>query len=285
VPIVMPGTWVEMFANAAEKLPYAIIAADMNKPGAKLICVNPAFEALTRYCAARAIGRNCRFLQGEKTEAKAVHELVEGLRMAQPVQVELTNYRADGTGFRNLLSLQPVHDCDGVYRYCIGVLADASELSASDRKDYQRLCGLLPRLCEDDGLEVDPSMSYVIEPVSPETRYSVAELVFLNDIQYTLSSLARDEGLIQRFGRFLGPRQVVLDFWNEASEVDTIFDDHQRQERAADARSSLSTLTLTIRWCRRWGRLPTLATSQRSRSTCSRSSSLMSSLIRSNAPP
>jgi hypothetical protein len=70
---------------------------------------------------------------------------VEGLRSARPVKLlELTNYRADGSPFRNLLSVQPVHDSSGEYRYCIGVLADASTLKSDERADYERLCRLLP---------------------------------------------------------------------------------------------------------------------------------------------
>jgi len=55
------------------------------------------------------------------TEQDELTVLVGAIRAALPVQVELTNYKEDGTSFRNLLSLQPVHDSNGVYRFCIAL--------------------------------------------------------------------------------------------------------------------------------------------------------------------
>ena len=86
---VQPGTWVEMLTQATAELPYAVIAADMYEPGAKLVCVNRAFEKLTGYDEEASVGRNCRFLQGAKTEPQAVQQLVDALRMhAGQVQAE-----------------------------------------------------------------------------------------------------------------------------------------------------------------------------------------------------
>eukprot|EP00966_Prymnesium_polylepis_P303856 7019730-Prymnesium_polylepis.1 len=87
----------------------------MHQPGAKLVSVNPAFEELTGYPAEEAVGENCRFLQGAETEQDAILQLVEALRAAEPVQLEITNYKRDGSKFTNLLSLQPVHDSRGAY--------------------------------------------------------------------------------------------------------------------------------------------------------------------------
>ena len=49
------------------------------------------------------------------------------------MSLELTICRKDGHSFRNLPSVQPVPDTDSVYRYSIGVLADALLLSAPQR--------------------------------------------------------------------------------------------------------------------------------------------------------
>ena len=48
--------------------------------------------------------------------------------------VRITNYRKDGSSFVNLLSLRPVHDSNGVYRFCIGVQFDAT-VSPRNRMD------------------------------------------------------------------------------------------------------------------------------------------------------
>ena len=104
LPTVGGATWLEQFESAVEGLPFACCAADMQQPGARLVCVNGAFERLTGYGRDFAVGRNCRFLQGADTEPAAVQQLVEALRDARPTAVELTNYRRDGSAFRNALS-------------------------------------------------------------------------------------------------------------------------------------------------------------------------------------
>ena len=150
-----------MLRKATENLPFAVIASDMFEPGAKLVSVNAAFEQLTGYEREEVLGRNCRFLQGEETEQDAVQQLVDALREARPVQVELTNYRNDGAPFRNLLSLRPVHDSNGRYRYCIGILADAATLTPALLDGISRLYRMLPTSfdhnCEWPGYRTSPT--------------------------------------------------------------------------------------------------------------------------------
>ena len=43
------ATWVEMLAQATRGLSFALCLADMQAPGARLVCVNPAFTELTGY--------------------------------------------------------------------------------------------------------------------------------------------------------------------------------------------------------------------------------------------
>ena len=121
----------------------------MQQPGARIVSVNSAFEDLTGYSAAEAIGQNCRFLQGPATPNSQVLQLSESVRAAEPAQLVLTNYRKDGTRFSNNLSVQPVHDSLGVYRYNIGVLADNDALFALDRgEEVERVRRLMPRRFE-----------------------------------------------------------------------------------------------------------------------------------------
>ena len=112
--------------------------------GAPIIYANEHFCELSGYEREEVLGRNCRFMQGPQTEQDAVRRVVESVRCARQGQVELTNYKADGTAFRNLLSLQPVHDSNGVYRYSIGVLSDAATLDEGGREEVERLRRLLP---------------------------------------------------------------------------------------------------------------------------------------------
>jgi len=125
------SSWLQMFCELAERLPVAMAITDMKIPGLPITYCNPAFAELTGYAKAECEGRNCRFLQGAGTEAAAVRVMVSSIRSAKPTTVRVTNYRKDGSGFLNELSLHPVHDSNGEYRYSIGALHAASDHAPS----------------------------------------------------------------------------------------------------------------------------------------------------------
>lgn len=90
-----------------------IILTDPRLEDNPITYVNRAFEELTLYSREFALGRNCRFLQGPETEPEAVERMREGLRSEEEFEVTLTNYRADGTTFRNQLLIAPIHSARG----------------------------------------------------------------------------------------------------------------------------------------------------------------------------
>jgi PAS domain S-box-containing protein len=102
----------------------------MRVAGLPLVSVNDAFVQLTGYSQNEAVGHNCRFLQGSATEDSSVAELVRSIRERTACVVKITNYRKDGVSFVNELSLHPIFDSRGIYRYVVGVASNASETSA-----------------------------------------------------------------------------------------------------------------------------------------------------------
>lgn len=86
-----------------------------------VLAVNRTFERLTGYPARVMRGRNPRLLQGPASERKPLGDLHGALRRWEPVTVELWNYRADGTRFRNRVSLRPVFDDVGTVTHWFGV--------------------------------------------------------------------------------------------------------------------------------------------------------------------
>jgi len=84
---------------------------------------NVAFRELTGHDAARLSGANPRLLQTETTDRERIADFVEALRTWEPVTVELDNERADGTPFRNRVSLVPVAGDDGTVEHWFGVQA------------------------------------------------------------------------------------------------------------------------------------------------------------------
>jgi serine phosphatase RsbU (regulator of sigma subunit) len=72
------------------------------------------------------VGRNCRFLQGEETDAAAVEEIRRSLDSGRECVVELKNYRASGEPFWNRLSITPIRNEEGVVTHFIGIQSDVT---------------------------------------------------------------------------------------------------------------------------------------------------------------
>ena len=127
------GTWEDMFMQAVEDAPLAVVLCDMGVPGLPLTYVNKAFEQLTGHLKRDMEGTNCRILQGQHTEQDQVTAIIRALQRAEPCQLTLTNYKKNGQEFQNLFSMKPVHDSDGVYRYTIGVQCEVDTHKYHDR--------------------------------------------------------------------------------------------------------------------------------------------------------
>ena len=128
------GGFLLTFCSVAEYFPACIVVSDMAMAGNPMVYVNRQFCKVTGYSREEVAGLNCRFLQGPRTEPAAVAHIQDTLRRGVDCFVRITNYRKDGSSFVNLLSLRPVHDSNGVYRFCIGVQFDAT-VSPRNRMD------------------------------------------------------------------------------------------------------------------------------------------------------
>jgi PAS domain S-box-containing protein len=105
----------------------SIVITDRTRPDNPLVYVNPAFERTTGYAAKEALGRNCRFLQGEDQNQPALEEVRAAVRDERHCTVVLRNYRKDGTLFWNELSVYPVRDEGGRVVNFVGVQNDITE--------------------------------------------------------------------------------------------------------------------------------------------------------------
>ena len=105
----------------------SIVISDPNLPDDLLVYVNPAFEETTGYAAEEALGRNCRFLQGEDRAQPAIAELRTAIREGRQCTAVLRNYRKDGTLFWNELSIYPVLDEERRVSNFVGVQNDITE--------------------------------------------------------------------------------------------------------------------------------------------------------------
>ena len=104
-----------------------IVITDPKLPDNPIVYVNPAFERISGYAVGEAVGRNCRFLQGEDRDQPALGELRAALGEERECRVVLKNYRKDGAAFWNELYVSPVHDDEGVLTNFVGVQNDITE--------------------------------------------------------------------------------------------------------------------------------------------------------------
>lgn len=120
--------------NAVEKAPIGIILSDPSQEDNPLIYANEAFSSLTGYTREEALGRNCRFLQGEETDEATVTTLRDAIDAVEPVSTIIKNYRADGTAFWNHLEIAPIRDDDGTLVNFIGFQQDVTHFVESQRQ-------------------------------------------------------------------------------------------------------------------------------------------------------
>jgi PAS domain S-box-containing protein len=100
--------------------PIATIVTDNQKSDNPIIAANEAFTLLTGYSHDEILGRNCRFLAGRWTEPEPRSALRAAIANGQPIVVELTNYKKDGSAFRNAVMIAPVRNEAGDVMLFVG---------------------------------------------------------------------------------------------------------------------------------------------------------------------
>ncbi|WP_380681241.1 PAS domain-containing protein [Salinigranum sp. GCM10025319] len=119
--------------RAIDAAPFGIILTDPSLPDNGIVYANEEFERLTGYTEAEILGENCRFLQGPETDPEPVAAMREAIAAAEPVTVELRNYRKDGTPFWNRVTIAPIRD-DGEVANYVGFQRDVDEEIESRRE-------------------------------------------------------------------------------------------------------------------------------------------------------
>ncbi|WP_251330663.1 PAS domain S-box protein [Haloplanus pelagicus] len=127
--------------QAIDEAPVGITITDPDREDNPMIYVNEAFVDLTGYPREEAVGKNCRFLQGENTDPDRIAKIREAIDSEEPISIEIKNYRKDGTEFWNHLKVAPVRDDAGTVVNYIGFQQDVT-----GRKERQRQLEVLDRV-------------------------------------------------------------------------------------------------------------------------------------------
>jgi PAS domain S-box-containing protein len=106
------------------RVPLAI--TDPRQHDNPIVFANDAFLQLCGYSRDEVIQRNCRFLQGPATDLEVVGAVREAVAAAREINVELLNYRKDGSTFWNELHISPIHDETGDLSFFFAMLRDVT---------------------------------------------------------------------------------------------------------------------------------------------------------------
>ncbi|MBA3810474.1 MAG: PAS domain-containing protein [Caulobacteraceae bacterium] len=182
----------ELAFISVERTRMPMVVTDPRQADNPIVLANAAFLDLSGYRADEIIGRNCRLLQGEDTCKTAIAEISEGVAKEREVNVEILNYRKDGSSFWNQLHLSPIHDDEGRLIYYFG-----SQLDVTHRRRMEALEAAERRLLE----EVDHRAMNALATVDSIVRLTKAHTVALYAaaVQRRVHSLAKAHHILSRW--------------------------------------------------------------------------------------
>ena len=121
------------FAAAIRATRMPMLITDPRRDDNPIIFANDAFLNLTGYTREEVTGSNCRFLQGADTDPDAIEKIRAAIKARRDINVDILNYRKDGSTFWNALYISPVHNEQGELLYFF-----ASQLDITDRVNSQQ---------------------------------------------------------------------------------------------------------------------------------------------------
>ncbi len=144
---------METLSIVVRQSDYAVIMTDATTA---ITWVNSAFEQLTGYSAAEAIGhRPGRLLQGVHSSPETVARIRGHIENEEGSHAEMLNYRKDGTPYWVELTITPLHDAAGVLTGFVGMSRDITARRKADR-ERQTLAAALAVAA--DGVAIVDSM-------------------------------------------------------------------------------------------------------------------------------
>jgi diguanylate cyclase (GGDEF)-like protein/PAS domain S-box-containing protein len=225
---------LRLHERALEATVNAVVITTGRRHQYSIVHVNPAFERITGYTAADAIGKNCRFLQGDDTHQPELAILRALLSAQQEGRVTLRNYRKDGSLFYNELHVSPVRNAKGHVTHFVGVLNDITETRRYQEElehhvNHDALTGLANRHLLQDRLQqalfrsgrrdLQCAVMFLdldhFKLVNDGLGHHAGD-VLLKNVASELVTILRPEDTVARFG---GDEFVLI-----ASEVDDLTD-------------------------------------------------------------
>lgn len=131
--------WLQSLVAYLDDLPVSISLCDASQPGFPLVYVNKYFTQLTQYSKHEVLGKPCSLLQDpHRTEGLQICKISAALKNREMIKVAITNVKKNQQPFLNLLTVKPIVDGEGVFRYVLGVQFDLNA-SCDVCKDLQMI--------------------------------------------------------------------------------------------------------------------------------------------------
>lgn len=125
--IVEDHIFNKLLENAVDHTRVGVTITDPGQPDNPIIYANKGFENITGYHRSEILGRNCRFLQGERTQQEQVTQLKQAISNEESVAVTILNHRKNGDAFWNELHIDPIYVEEKGRYYFIGIQKDVSD--------------------------------------------------------------------------------------------------------------------------------------------------------------
>ncbi|MFB6104285.1 MAG: bacterio-opsin activator domain-containing protein [Halobacteriaceae archaeon] len=175
------GVDAALVERAISGAPVGVTITDPDRPDNPLVYVNDAFTRITGYEREAILGQNCRYLQGEDTDPRAVAELREAIDAREPVTVELLNYRADGEPFWNEVTVAPLTDEAGDLTHFVGFQTDVTARKEAEQALADRTATLEHLVDRIDGLLQDVTAALMQATSRDEGERGVVERIAAAD--------------------------------------------------------------------------------------------------------
>jgi PAS domain S-box-containing protein len=126
---------VAELAGQFDALPKSVVVTEPGLSGSyqRILYVNPAFEAMTGWSRAEAVGRTPSLLQGPETDHTIFRDLQARLVRGEGWQGETVNYRRDGSPFVMAWSISPIKSADGSVSAFLAIQDDVTERRRLER--------------------------------------------------------------------------------------------------------------------------------------------------------
>ena len=128
---------IKTIISALKGFNNSITLVDTSQPDQPLIFVNEKFCQLTGYSKEEILGKNCRFLQGTKTNKSDINKVAQAIANERAIFCDLLNYKKDGTEFFNRLTLLPLKDNHKTF--FLGLQSDSSLFKKELTENFDQL--------------------------------------------------------------------------------------------------------------------------------------------------